>query len=221
MDDVKQACDYVADAAVAGCQAIQKAWDNLDPGLKQWLVMGLSIAASMALPGIGGMLVSCVIDGTFVDMLKAVSTGDWAMLALSCAAFVPGGKALKGLKLAGHADDIGKITKRLEKHLNKAIKKASLTSGQRAALLKNPGLEKAFRGTQIHAAFKKLVESDKWLTKRVDVNIGARDVRGRFISAPDVTIRGGGQWWDVTTESQWNLHLDTYVEWGEGHGLFY
>jgi len=63
--------------------------------------MGLSIAASIALPGIGGMLVSCVIDGTFVDMLKAVSTGDWAMLALSCAAFIPGGKALKGLKAVG------------------------------------------------------------------------------------------------------------------------
>jgi len=71
--------------------------------------MGLSIAASMALPGIGGMLVSCVIDGTFVDMLKAVSTGDWAMLALSCAAFVPGGNPLKGLKAVGGLSKVSKV----------------------------------------------------------------------------------------------------------------
>jgi len=84
--------------------------------------MGLSIAASMALPGIGGMLVSCVIDGTFVDMLKAVSTGDWAMLALSCAAFVPGVGMLGKLgKFASHADDVSRAVKAAGKSKRIAI----------------------------------------------------------------------------------------------------
>jgi hypothetical protein len=32
----------VADAVVAGCQAVQNAWDNLDPGLKQWIIEVIS-----------------------------------------------------------------------------------------------------------------------------------------------------------------------------------
>jgi len=53
-----------------------------------------------------------VIDGTFVDMLKAVSTGDWMALGLCAMAFVPGGNPLKGLKALGKSERlIGKIGK--------------------------------------------------------------------------------------------------------------
>lgn len=100
-EKVVEAARTVCDIVVAGCEAIKVAWDNLDPGLKQWIVMGLSVAASIALPGIGGILVSCLIDGTFIDMMTAMRTGDWAMLGMCALAFIPGGNALKGLKAAG------------------------------------------------------------------------------------------------------------------------
>jgi len=65
-------------------------------------------------------LISCVIDGTFVDMWEAIKRGDWGALAMCAMAFVPGGKALKGLKFA---DDIGKSTKSLRKNLIRATGK--------------------------------------------------------------------------------------------------
>jgi len=77
--------------------------DSLDAGLKQWIIIGISIAASIALPGIGGILIGCVLDGTFINMFTAVAIGNWAMLGLSLACMVPGaGKLLKGgIKAAG------------------------------------------------------------------------------------------------------------------------
>ena len=108
MDDVKDAALSVMEAVYAGVMSIKDAWDNLDPGLKQWIVMGVSMAVSF-IPLVGP-LVSCIIDGTFVDMLKAISTGDWAMLALSCAAFVPGMKAFKGLKVLSGVTKASKVS---------------------------------------------------------------------------------------------------------------
>ncbi|OGS56757.1 MAG: hypothetical protein A3K60_08930 [Euryarchaeota archaeon RBG_19FT_COMBO_56_21] len=52
IEDVKQAADAVCDAVVSGVATVQNAWDNLDPGLKQWLLMGASLAISV-IPGIG------------------------------------------------------------------------------------------------------------------------------------------------------------------------
>ncbi|MEW5747564.1 MAG: RHS repeat-associated core domain-containing protein [Candidatus Thermoplasmatota archaeon] len=115
--EVVEAVKTVAEIVVAGCEAIKVAWDNLDPGLKQWIVMGLSIAASIALPGIGGVLVSCLIDGTFIDMVTAISTGDWAMLGMCALAFIPGGKALKGLKGLGGLGDVAKVGKKAPKRV--------------------------------------------------------------------------------------------------------
>ena len=49
-----------------------------------------------------GPILSCVIDGTFVDMFKAIMKGDWATVGLCALAFVPGMKGVtKGLKAFG------------------------------------------------------------------------------------------------------------------------
>ena len=101
------------------------------------------------------------------------------------------------------------------------MKEARLTPKQEMAALKNPGLAKAFRGTQIHEAFSNSVKRDKWLMERVDVRIGERNAAGRFISVPDVTLKGGGAWWDVTTVAQEGNHLTKYANWGVGHVLTY
>jgi hypothetical protein len=119
---VKDACDLVVAAAAYKLSALQDAWDNLDLCLKQWIVMGVSMALSF-IPVVGP-LISCIVDGTFVDMIKALSTGDWATLGMCALAFVPGGKIVgKVGKFVGHADDIGKATKNLRKNLIKATGK--------------------------------------------------------------------------------------------------
>jgi hypothetical protein len=59
----------------------------------------VSIAVSF-IPVVGP-LISCIVDGTFVDMLTAISSGDWAMLGMCCMAFIPGAKVMKGLKAVG------------------------------------------------------------------------------------------------------------------------
>ncbi len=156
-----------------------------------------------------GPLISCVIDGTFVDMFNAIMAGDWAAVGMCALAFVPGvGGAGKALKFASHADDIGKITRKLEKHLNKAIKEAKLTAKQEKAALKNPNLRRAFMGERIDTAFKKRVMGDSSLE-------GLVDVTPRFQRGADVYYRADPNvWWDVTTQSQWGAHSKAYGQGG-------
>jgi hypothetical protein len=106
IEDVKEACDDVVEAVHAGFQVIQKAWDNLDSGLKQWIINGIAMAVSF-IPIVGPIL-SCVIDGTFVDMFKAIMKGDWATVGLCALAFVPGMKGVgKSLKAFGAVEKGG------------------------------------------------------------------------------------------------------------------
>ena len=42
--------------------------------------MGVAFAVSF-IP-IAGPLISCIIDGTFVDMFSAIMTGNWAMVGM-------------------------------------------------------------------------------------------------------------------------------------------
>jgi RHS repeat-associated protein len=111
IEDVQQAVIDVVEAGISACQAVQRAWDNLDSGLKQWIINGVAMAVSF-IPLVGPIL-SCVIDGTFVDMFNAIMKGDWAMVGMCALSFVPGVKsAAKGLKLAAHGDDIFKLGKK-------------------------------------------------------------------------------------------------------------
>lgn len=120
LQDVKEACVDIADTVVAGCQAVQRAWDNLDPGLKQWIVNGVSLAVGF-IPLVGPLL-SCVIDGTFVDMFSAIMKGDWAMVGMCALAFVPGVGGLGKLgKFASHADDVSRAVKAAGKSKRIAI----------------------------------------------------------------------------------------------------
>jgi hypothetical protein len=88
-----------------------------------------------------GPLISCIIDGTFVDMIKALSTGDWATLGMCALAFVPGGKALKGLKAFGAIEKTGiKANRVAGKTFEKqVIGKLGLDKGGRLA--KQPGMK--------------------------------------------------------------------------------
>ena len=73
------------------------------------------------------MTASCLIDCSFVDIYNAVRSGDWGMLALSLTAFIPGGKALKGLKAVG---GLGKTSKVIASY--KALSKTAANEGKQA-----------------------------------------------------------------------------------------
>ena len=103
----------------------------MDSGLKQWIIIGVSIAVSF-IPVVGP-LISCIVDGTFVDMLSAISSGDWAMLGMCAMAFIPGAKVMKGLKAVG---GIGKASR--------LAKGAPMMSDATEVLIK--------KGTKVHRA---------------------------------------------------------------------
>jgi len=63
-----------------------------------------------------GPIISCIIDGTFVDMFNALMKGDWATVGMCAMGFVPGMKSLKGLKafgILGKAEKAGAKGERL------------------------------------------------------------------------------------------------------------
>lgn len=99
MEDAIQACVEFAQVAHDTCVAIKEAWDNVDSGLKQWIITGVSIAVSF-IPLVGP-LISCVIDGTFVDILSVIKSGDWVVLGKCPLTFAPGGNVLKGWETVG------------------------------------------------------------------------------------------------------------------------
>jgi len=80
LSEVKDAAVAVGDTIVSGVDAVANAWDHLDSGIKQWIMMGLSIALSFV--PLVGPIVSCVIDGTFSDMISAIGRGDWTTFAM-------------------------------------------------------------------------------------------------------------------------------------------
>jgi len=134
--------------------AVKEAWDNLDSGLKQWLIQGVSLAISF-IP-IVGPLISCVIDGTFTDMWEAIKSGDWGALALCAMAFVPGLKQAKaGLKVFGKAGITANRAagKAFEKSV---IKKLNLENA--GARLKKTGNMKTYRVADAFDKEKNLVE---------------------------------------------------------------
>jgi RHS repeat-associated protein len=87
------------------------------------------------------------------------------------------------------------------------------TMSQADALINNPGLAGAIRGTQIDTFFKNNVLTDPTLGGDLVVT-----PRGQF--GPDVFSPKTQQWWDVTTPPQWNAHANQYWLFGNGTPLF-
>jgi hypothetical protein len=86
------------------------------------------------------------------------------------------------------------------------------TSAQEHALINNPGLAAAFRGSQIDSFFKELVLDDPALSHL--------QVTPRFQFGPDVFNPETQEWWDVTTPDQWDAHLSKCGMFGNGTPLF-
>ena len=102
----------------------------------------------------------------------------------------------------------------MDEYKDQAVKNAKMTEKQSRAAAKNPALGPTFFGERVDFEFRKLVKSDDWLTERVKLT-----PRGKF--GPDVTLKDGGTWWDVTTSHSWARHEDKYADLGRGIPLLY
>ncbi len=110
---------------VSTAKSIHRAWDSLDSGLKQWIIQGIAMAVSF-IPLVGP-IISCIIDGTFVDMFNALMKGDWATVGMCAMGFVPGLKSLKGLKAVG---SLGGKGQKFMRYMSKGELDNVLTTGK-------------------------------------------------------------------------------------------
>jgi hypothetical protein len=120
-------------------------------------------------------------------------------------------------KLLGGLGQGTKETPILLEHLESAIAqfgKVGFTRNQTLRLAESPKLRAAFRGERIDTFFKEAV--------RYDARLGHLQVTPRFTFGPDVYNPATRVWWDATTPSQWQSHVNRYTrEFGTGNKLLY
>jgi hypothetical protein len=118
----------------------------------------------------------------------------------------PPGSAPRPPDSAPTADRLEWLHKRLQTHVDQAIERyaqeVGLTPGQEAALLDNPNLLSAFRGSRIDQLAKDTIMQDADLA---DV-ITAPD----FFAEPDILSASLPEWFDITTRAAWMNHLIKY-----------
>lgn len=131
-----------------------------------------------------------------------------------------------------------KINDRLKKHAKDAKQEAKLSIKQKASIQRSKDRainaktdkdrayhemmakkkERMYMGTQIDTIFKKNVDSDKFLQSE-----GLRTTpRGK--KGPDVYDKSNKEYWDLTTEKDWNkgTHQVKYDrDFGDGTGIFW
>jgi hypothetical protein len=106
-----------------------------------------------------GPILSCVIDGTFVDMWNAIRSGDWATFGMCALTFVPCGKVLKGA--AG------------------VVKGGLKTFGRGALNDVVKGMEKTVikKGTKIFRAGNDIEPHGRWYTKTPLKGLSRQEVK--------------------------------------------
>jgi len=177
IEDVKDACDWVVSTVISTAMAVQKAWDSLDSGLKQWIITGVAFAVSF-IPLVGP-IISCIIDGTFVDMFNALMKGDWATVGMCALGFVPGMKALKGLKAVGGLNKAGKMSRYCSKteakmaELTKKIKSQNI-EGTYATTKKTSNAAEAQRGLGLGAKPEARMDFDPINNPKVRTDVPAQ-----------------------------------------------
>lgn len=104
---------------------------------------------------------------------------------------------------------------RLQAHAVEAARRADakgLSRKQKDAVSQNPNLEKAYRGSNIHAELE-LIDADGALNHL--------EQTPRFKRGPDVIDPATGRWYDLTTPGQWGAHVRRYASFGEGTPIWY
>jgi hypothetical protein len=152
----------------------------------------VSIAVSF-IPVVGP-LISCIVDGTFVDMLTAISSGDWAMVGMTVLGVVAGGAvgkmALKFLKAGQKSFALGgksALGKKLIRGVKDITKKTEWDVSPEAAknfrrlmasIDEGTGQGSWEKGLSSHRLFGSMSWSEK-ATEAVS-DVGTREVIDRF-----------------------------------------
>jgi len=109
------------------------------------------------------------------------------------------------------------VTALLQAHVDSAAAAANATGlspAQAAAAASNPGLAPAFYDSNVDAMAKASIAADPALS--------SVQITPRFQFGPDFYSSSTGQWWDITTDSQWANHVDKYTQqFGNGIHLTY
>jgi RHS repeat-associated protein len=99
------------------------------------------------------------------------------------------------------------ITDSLQQHANRAIAEVDslpqsqvYTSKQIRAMNRNPNLAEAYRGNRIDVRTRQYVKNDESLSH----------LKSNYTRGPDFVDSKTGQWWDMTTERQWQKHINKY-----------
>jgi hypothetical protein len=115
------------------------------------------------------------------------------------------------------AETAPSIEAQLQTHLDNAVARfdqEGFTPNQAAALVENPNLGAAYRGSQIDTFFKESVSAD--------ANLQNLQITPRFKFGPDVFDPANNVWYDVTTPAQWQNHVLKYTPgFGQGVPLFH
>jgi RHS repeat-associated protein len=159
---------------------------------------GLTATVGFAAATIGALVLSGGLDAFFLPEELAGETA-----------------AVEGIDGAGL---VSETTARLSSHVGQAVQDYAdgtigMSRAQVAAVARNPGLEPAFRGQVIDSAAKNAVRADTdlahlWVARS-----------GEF--GPDFFDLDSNNWWDITTQGEFQNHLDQYTDpFGTGIGLF-
>jgi hypothetical protein len=98
------------------------------------------------------------------------------------------------------------LKQRLEAHIDQAVERyqiEGLTPNQEAALVENPNLQPAYRGSRIDQFAKDSIMQDAELAEIIT----APD----FFNEPDILDTVLPDWFDITTRNAWADHLRTYA----------
>lgn len=104
------------------------------------------------------------------------------------------------------------ITSRMYGHVAAAAARvdvgglAALTRPQRIAVGANPNLYPAFRGNRIDVMARQWIVNDPVLKPLFTRG----ELQSFYSSGPDFLDPLTGYWWDMTTPTQWQAHVDHY-----------
>jgi hypothetical protein len=162
-------------------------------GLIDYSHAGSVIYLPAAYSGEGGLFTAYQTDQSIRSFDSGVAGLVNGFLVLGAGVTVPGlgGDLAPSGMGAGPESAAIDVTARLTQHLNDAIdtfNAQGFTDAQADALINNPGLEAAFRGSQIDSIFKGSVAADPDLTYL--------ELTPRFKFGPDVFDPETQQWWD-------------------------
>jgi RHS repeat-associated protein len=197
------------------------AYDPVYGGLQSYSSardQGNSISASLVMsadPAYGAITHGTAAVDDFNQGRYAAAAGEAGQSALDTASTVAVATGIGTGWGATAAEDGAGTTALLQAHVDAATQDfesgaIGMSRAQARAAADNPGLAKAFRGSVIDSAAKARVAADPALS--------------HVYSTPNFTFGAdffdaSGNWWDMTTEGQWQAHVSKYEDYFGGPGV--